>query len=278
MEDLEGNLIAGDMPKLQSPFKREHKEVNGSKHYVVSPEVDLDYMWVFEDKEVYAMEKLDGTNVSIVMRDGELKEVWNRKNMVSKKTGADTWENTEGFNHVTEGVNHAIDSGEINKVMGTNGQYFGELIGLGIQKNPMDLDHKTWVPFETYGKEYLVYPEWADLPKDFDNISNFMKNIHSRYFKIHHGKDEYAEGIVLYRPSTGERAKLRRDMFDWWIVENPGRINKHVNTYNKAPKKQQPEGMQGEFSILSKKFKQNLVTKEEYEIERDNILKKYQIR
>jgi len=281
MIDGEGNLLASNMEKLQSPYRREPREINGKNHYVVKEDIDLDYMWVFEDPEVYAMEKLDGTNVSIMVENGVVKEVWNRKNLVSKLTKVsgdvynDVYDHTEGFNHVLEGME---DSWEETDGL-SDGQHFGELIGLGIQKNPMDIPNKRWVPFNTFGKKHLVYDEWKDVPKNFSAISEFMKNLKSKYYALNHdGKEEYAEGIIFYRPSTGEMAKLRRDMYDWWIIEHPDVLNPHVNTYSKKPKRKPPTGMQGEFAVLSKKFKQNLISKEEYEVERNSILEKYNIK
>jgi hypothetical protein len=56
-----------NMPKLQSPFVREI--VNGV--YVCIPKIDDRYRWVFTE-EVEATEKLDGTNVSIVVKDRKI--------------------------------------------------------------------------------------------------------------------------------------------------------------------------------------------------------------
>jgi len=269
MLDVEGKLIASNMPKLESPYKREQRQVTSSKYYVVKDEIDIDHMWVFEDPEVYAMEKLDGTNVSVIMEKGEILEVWNRKNKTYQEK---TW--IEGFDHIKLGIENSLEY--ITSL--PDGQHFGELIGIGVQKNPMDIPDKKWISFNTFGKDNLVYDEWKNVEKNFSAISDFMKNLKSKYYALNHdGKEEYAEGIVLYRPSTGERAKLRRDMYDWWITDNQGVINKHVNTYNKAPKRKPPTGMQGEFSVLSKRFKQSLITKEEFEVEKKKILAKYGI-
>jgi len=141
MQNAEGKLIAENMPKLQSPYKREPREINGSNHYVVKDEIDLDLMWVFEDPEVYAMEKLDGTNVSIMIKKGEMLEVWNRKN---KTYYEKTW--FKEFDHIKLGIESSLTN--ITSLL--DGQHFGELIGLGIQKNPMDIPEKRWVPFETF--------------------------------------------------------------------------------------------------------------------------------
>ena len=62
------SAIVSDMPKLQSPFIR--KTINGN--YVVTPEIDPEYQWVFDEPAVKAIEKLDGTNVSVIVEDGEI--------------------------------------------------------------------------------------------------------------------------------------------------------------------------------------------------------------
>ena len=62
-----------DMQKLESPFKR--KMVDGI--YVVTPEIEEGYRWVFEGKEdeVLCTEKLDGTDVSIIIQDGNIVKI-----------------------------------------------------------------------------------------------------------------------------------------------------------------------------------------------------------
>lgn len=53
-----------DFPKVKSPFVRE--TIGG--HYVVTPNIEPGYQWVFEDDGVMAMDKLHGTNVCVVGR------------------------------------------------------------------------------------------------------------------------------------------------------------------------------------------------------------------
>ena len=60
--------------------RRDH--ANRQNKYVVTPKIDPDYIWVFEDDSVRAIEKLDGTNVSIVVQGGRITSVWNRENPV----------------------------------------------------------------------------------------------------------------------------------------------------------------------------------------------------
>jgi len=63
-----------DMPKLESPFVR--KTIN--RIYVVTPEINPDYTWVFDEPGVQAIEKLDGTNVSVVIKDSKVSKIFNR--------------------------------------------------------------------------------------------------------------------------------------------------------------------------------------------------------
>ena len=63
-----------DMPKLESPFVREIIDGN----YIVTPKITEGYEWVFEDEEVMAIEKLHGTNVSIIIECGMITAIFNR--------------------------------------------------------------------------------------------------------------------------------------------------------------------------------------------------------
>ena len=81
-------MIIKDFPKLHSPFIR--KEINGE--YVVTPEIDPDYKWVFEDAGVQAVEKLHGSNVSIIIQDGKLIKAYNRLNEKEIWRVDKTWE------------------------------------------------------------------------------------------------------------------------------------------------------------------------------------------
>jgi hypothetical protein len=62
-----------DMPKLESPFERE--DINGV--YQCVPKLKEEYAWIFTDK-CLAVDKLDGTNVSVVIQDNQIKNVYNR--------------------------------------------------------------------------------------------------------------------------------------------------------------------------------------------------------
>lgn len=63
-----------DFEKIESPFVR--KMIDGN--YVVTPEIAEGYDWVFNDDKVMAIEKLHGTNVSIIIQEGAVISIFNR--------------------------------------------------------------------------------------------------------------------------------------------------------------------------------------------------------
>ncbi len=194
------------MIKIESPFTR--KMIDG--FYVVTPEITEGYEWVFNDESVIATEKLDGTNISIVIEDGQIKQIFNRANRIpffNKPT-----------RHIIDGVLEAFDRGYCNF---TDGQFFGELIGKKVNGNPYKLEGHIWIPFSTYIKEHLAYKSWGKYPKDFNTISEWFKtDIFSLYYsKIHDGEKIFPEGIVFVHPD-GRMAKIRRDMFDWFTGDS----------------------------------------------------------
>lgn len=191
-----------DMPKLKSIFVR--KMINNE--YVVTSEIDEECRWVFEDDDSIATEKLDGTCVSIIIEKGKITRIFNRTEEIPFFN--------KGKKHITEGVLNSYGRGYCDF---TDGQYFGELIGPKVNGNPYKLKEHLWIPFETYCREYLKYKSWGKYPKTYEAISTWFKDdIFSLFIRRREGNVEPPEGIVFYRPSTGEMAKLRRDMFDWY--------------------------------------------------------------
>lgn len=208
-----------DMPKLESPFVREDR--------ICTPVIPDEYRWVFSDKSV-AVDKLDGTGVSVLVRDGHVIRMFNRGHQVSLFSLASIPFYT--------GVVKAIEKGHF--IPGDDGQFFGELIGPGIQKNPYEIGSPKWVPFD-YLKEKYYYKFWPGIVADFkgwsdesifNRVSELFKKLWSIYkrltgFRGHDKVDEKmgfsgcaAEGIVFYGPD-GQMCKLRRNMFDWFGAE-----------------------------------------------------------
>jgi len=193
-------MNVADMPKLLSPFKREWKD----GIYVVTPQIEEDYDWVFNDPNVMAVEKLDGINVSVIMNGGKLIGLWNRTQPQMFDTLC--------TNRYIEGVRNCPNLGH---ALAKDGQHFGELMGPNVQKNFLKLDKPVWYPFE-YLKEKATYRSFHKYPKTFENISKwFQIDLFSLMYQRLHNDKVFPEGIVFHHPD-GRMAKLRRDMFDWY--------------------------------------------------------------
>jgi hypothetical protein len=194
-----------DMPKLESPFVREI--IDGE--YVVTPKVAEGYEWVFEDESVMAIEKLHGTNVSIVMQDGVITAVFNRTERIPFFN--------KGKAHIIEGILESYKRGFTEHLL--DGQHYGELIGEKLQGNPYKIKGHLWIPFETFGQKHLRYKSWGKYPKDFETISEWFKELIPLYACMVQGeegrKSGYVEGVVFTHPD-GRMAKLRKDMFPWF--------------------------------------------------------------
>ena len=195
-----------DFEKIESPFVR--KEINGE--YVVTDEIAEGYEWVFEDESVMAVEKLHGTNVSILIQDGVVVSIWNRTERIPFFN--------KGKQHIIMGILNSFGKGYM-EFLG-DGQHFGELIGPKVNGNPYKLTENIWIPFETYGQKHLSYTCWGKYPKTFESIREWFKELMPLYGLRIHGKvsegepEHFVEGIVFTHPKTGQMAKLRCDMFD----------------------------------------------------------------
>lgn len=191
------------MPKLESPFVR--KMIDNV--YLATDEIAEGYEWVFEDDSVMAIEKLHGTNVSIVIQEGTVTQVYNRTERIPFITKGKAW--------IIKGLLNSKIRGYL-EFLG-DGQFFGELIGPKVNGNPYKLDEHLWIPFSGFCQKHLRYKSWGKYPKDFNTISEWFKELMPLYWLMKHKKEEgldhFVEGIVFTHPD-GRMAKLRCDMFD----------------------------------------------------------------
>ncbi len=218
------NTVVQLMPSLDSPFKREMQngkyvvvdEVNDRRSKDTLDEYDFeDYSWVFEDDRVMAIEKLDGMNASILIESGNITGIW-QKNRRVQPFG-------HGTTHISKGIINSVERGYLDNL--GDGHWMGEVIGPDINGNPYNLEQPLFIPFESYGKEYLQYTSWGKYPQTFDAISQWFKEeLFSLFHMRFHGMSPeeasvsngtYCEGIVFTHPD-GRMAKLRRDMFPWY--------------------------------------------------------------
>lgn len=219
------NIQLTDFPKIQCPFVRRIFHVNkedwknhGHLFQLRSPEVYLvvnlinqGYEWVFEDSETIAVEKLNGSNIKLMTKDGRLVALQNRENVI------DPLQVIKGKTFILEGVFQSIGKGYVD----ADGEQTGELIGPKVQGNPYNLDVHLWYPF-TKAIKHLSYRSFYEHERTFDNWSSWFKDyLVSRFASKRGYKDMASEGIVFYnmkRKMEGKTymAKLRRDMFDWY--------------------------------------------------------------
>ena len=197
-----------DMVKIECPFVREM--VNGK--YIITDKIADGYKWVFTDETVLAVEKMHGTNVSLVIENGAIKSVWNRTAIIPFFN--------RGKQHIIQGVMEAFDRGYIDELLTEDGQYFGELIGERVNGNPYNIEGHVWLPFKTWMQDHLKYKCWGKYPKTYASISQwFEKDLQPLYSWRTHGqkwdKPHFVEGIVFTHPD-GRMAKLRRDMFPFY--------------------------------------------------------------
>lgn len=224
-----------NMPKLESPFERE--KINGK--YMCVPKLKKEYEWIFTD-DCIAVDKLDGTNVSIIVENGTIVAIFNRMNEIK------IW--SKGSSRFIEGIYGAIDRKYIKLSKMKDGQYFGELVGPSIQGNPYNLEKHLWIPFSTLIDKYRfkfwdsVIDEVGNTHHTEEQLFKLMSDVFKELWSIFKRKqwrsklkstvDENvgfaelaSEGIIFYKKSKLESneeedyrdcCKLRRDMFDWF--------------------------------------------------------------
>lgn len=215
-----------DMPKLESPFVR---ELNEEGEYLVIDKITEGYEWVFEDDKVMAIEKLHGTNVSIVLEGGNITSIWNRTERIPFIN--------KGKKHIVEGILNSYERGYIDLL--PDGQHFGELVGPKVNGNPYKLREHIWIPFSTFAQNHLRYKSWGKYPKDFKTISKWFETdlipLYASMIQGEEGRENgFVEGVVFTHPD-GRMAKLRKDMFDWFKGErhNDGYQNKREDEKEK---------------------------------------------
>ena len=203
-----------DFPKICSPFLR--KTINNN--YVVTPKIDKNYSWVFKDG-VRAVDKLNGTNICIRIKKGNISRIFNRTTEKFIFNVSQTrWEGA-----AMEGIAKAIQRGWL---AGKEGDYYGELIGEIFNSNPHKIQGHLFVPFD-YLRSKCYWRSWSknQYPKDFETISEWFKELPSLFNQRLKLPEIKAEGLVFYH-HDGRQAKLRRDMFDWFKGDKHKNINK----------------------------------------------------
>ncbi|MCP2324699.1 hypothetical protein HDA40_003206 [Hamadaea flava] len=158
--------------------------------------------WVF-DGEGVGTEKLDGTNVRLTVRSGQLVRLEKRRNpsKVHKQQGiVDGWyADADEFGAEDKWIWAAARSTDVSAW--PDGEHSCEALGPSIQGNPLGLDEHVCVPFD------LAAPDYVAAPRSYAELQDFLARLESRYAPGH-----LAEGIVFHHPD-GRRAKIKRKDF-----------------------------------------------------------------
>lgn len=196
-EELAGHVRKGIpvMEKIPTLFERdEHFKVIDS----LRPECD----WVLRG-EGTPTEKLDGTNIRLTTRAGQIVRVEKRRNpsKAQKQLGiADGW-----YADADEGA--AEDKWILAAARNTDvsawpdGEHSCEALGPRIQGNPLQLPDLVCVPFN------LEVPAYTSVPRSYAGLQELLAALESKFAPGH-----LAEGIVFHHPD-GRRAKIKRKDF-----------------------------------------------------------------
>lgn len=227
-------------PKIRSVYERDN---NDNGQYTVNSVVNDGFDWVFDDAEkVEAVEKIHGTNMSVLCRDGEIKEVAARKGDRSMNR-INPYSDTGSY-YLVRGVQNSIRRGYIDQSV--DGWIFGELVGPKLHGNPYELEEHLFIPFE-WLRDKCEYKSYGEYSTEFGDISDWLQNeIFSLFYSSMNGtnlseasvsNDVFVEGIVFVHPDFDGRihpdmlnttqhekygsvaktvGKLGRDMFDWY--------------------------------------------------------------
>lgn len=183
------------MDKIPTLFVRD-------ENFNVTEQVKEGCEWVLGG-EGTPTEKLDGTNIRVTIRNGEVVRVEKRKNpsKIQKKEGIiDGWYvDADEFAPEDRWIFAAVKETIVRDW--PDGEHACEALGPKIQGNPLGLEKHICVPFN------LEIPTFDDIPRNFDGIRAYLMELESHYAPGH-----LAEGIVFHHPD-GRRAKIKRRDF-----------------------------------------------------------------
>lgn len=196
-QDLLGHVHKGlmVMEKIPTLFERDER-------FRVVDHPREDCGWVLAG-EGLATEKLDGTNVRLTTRSGQLVRVEKRRNpsKMQKAQGiVDGWYvDVDEFGAEDKWILAAARGTDVSNW--PDGEHSCEALGPRIQGNTLGLDRAQCVPFN------LEVPSYSEVPRDYAGLRAFLADLESKYSPGH-----LAEGIVFHH-ADGRRAKIKRKDF-----------------------------------------------------------------
>ena len=170
------------MDKIKTIFKRDLKTRKVINEY----DVPLEYLMMCD-----RIEKVDGTNIRLTIRNGEIVRTEARRNpsKTQKKQGIlNPWyRDVDETNdkHIIDAVNNY----KIDKLI-RDCELSAEAYGEKIQGNPLGIEGKDIFIFSISAERYKMSIE--DVPLDYDSLKHFLKNSLSNI------SDKNIEGIVFW--------------------------------------------------------------------------------
>lgn len=161
-----------------------------------------DCAWVFAG-EGKATEKLDGTNIRLTLRAGQVVRVEKRRNpsKIQKAQGIhEPWYiDADPYGPADRFIFEAVQNTEVQAW--PDGEHAAEALGPKIQGNPLALTQHQCLAFN------LFAPVYEDVPRDFAGLRAFLETLPSIF-----QPGVLAEGLVFHHPD-GRRAKIKRKDF-----------------------------------------------------------------
>lgn len=196
-EELVGPVAKGKlvMEKIPTLFERDDR-------FQVIDKPRPECAWVFDGAGV-GTEKLDGTNVRLTVRSGQLVRVEKRRNpsKIQKHRGIKDGWYVDADNGSAEDKWIFDAAGNTDVTTWPDGEHSCEALGPRIQGNPLGLDEHRCIPFN------LQAPTLSHVPRGYDELREFLATMDSKFAPGH-----LAEGIVFHHPD-GRRAKIKRKDF-----------------------------------------------------------------
>jgi hypothetical protein len=195
-EELIGHVVKGThaMEKIPTLFERDDR-------FQVVDRPRAECAWVFDGAGV-GTEKLDGTNIRLTVRSGQIVRVEKRRNpsKAQKQAGViDGWYVDTDNSPEDKWILAAAENTDVTGW--ADGEHSCEALGPRIQGNPLALAEHLCIPFD------FQAPTYSDVPRDYQDLQAYLATLESKF-----SPGNLAEGIVFHHPD-GRRAKIKRKDF-----------------------------------------------------------------
>ena len=140
-----------------------------------------------QHEEITITEKMDGTNAGIIIQGGVIVGTQSRKRLITPE------DDNYGFSRwVEDNKDDLINLGE--------GYHYGEWTGLGIQKNPHELEKKEFFLFNSYrwNQPDSGKPECCKVVTILFQGESSKENINNTFDELLETAKHKPEGIVVW--------------------------------------------------------------------------------